>query len=96
MAKVTRKLQVTIPVAIAREYAIRPGQEVKWEPAGDVIRVVPAGREAPTRDPAERLVFFDAATARQGEREASGSAAARPEVERGWRREDLYGRGTAR
>jgi bifunctional DNA-binding transcriptional regulator/antitoxin component of YhaV-PrlF toxin-antitoxin module len=39
MAKVTSKLQVTVPKALA-ENAIRPGDEIAWEAAGDVIRVV--------------------------------------------------------
>ena len=40
MAKVTSKLQVTVPKALAEKYAIRPGDEIAWEAAGDVIRVV--------------------------------------------------------
>jgi len=40
MAKVTSKLQVTVPKALAERYAIRPGDEIAWEAAGDVIRVV--------------------------------------------------------
>ena len=37
MAKVTSKLQVTVPKAIAEQYSIRPGDEIDWAPAGDVI-----------------------------------------------------------
>ena len=43
MAKVTSKLQITIPKRIADEYGIRPGDEIDFEPAGDVIRLIPAG-----------------------------------------------------
>ena len=41
MAKVTSKLQVTIPKHIAEEYGIAPGDEVEFVPAGDSIRVIP-------------------------------------------------------
>jgi AbrB family looped-hinge helix DNA binding protein len=41
MATVTSKYQVTIPRAIARQFAITPGQRLEWVPAGDAIRVVP-------------------------------------------------------
>jgi AbrB family looped-hinge helix DNA binding protein len=39
MAKVTRKLQVTLPKAIAEQYGIRPGDELDCVPAGDSIRI---------------------------------------------------------
>jgi AbrB family looped-hinge helix DNA binding protein len=41
MSRVTSKLQVTVPKAIAERYGIRPGDEIDWVPAGDAIRVVP-------------------------------------------------------
>ncbi|MGH9261460.1 MAG: AbrB/MazE/SpoVT family DNA-binding domain-containing protein, partial [Acidimicrobiales bacterium] len=44
MAKVTSKLQVTIPKHLAATYRIAPGDDIAWEAAGDVIRIVPAGR----------------------------------------------------
>ena len=50
MARVTSKLQVTIPKAVADRYAIEPGAEIEFEPAGDVIRVIP--RRRPAGDPA--------------------------------------------
>ncbi|MFN9367376.1 MAG: AbrB/MazE/SpoVT family DNA-binding domain-containing protein [Planctomycetia bacterium] len=34
MAKVTSKLQVTIPKAIADAYGIRPGASLDWVPPG--------------------------------------------------------------
>ncbi len=46
MSKVTSKLQVTIPKAIAVKYGIRPGDQVVWEetPRGvTMIRVGPGG-----------------------------------------------------
>jgi len=88
-SKVTSKLQVTIPKAIADQYGIEPGDEITWIAAGGTIRVVPKG-EAPMRLPVEeRLRLFDAATKRQREREAR-----QPRwplmADRGWTREDLY------
>jgi bifunctional DNA-binding transcriptional regulator/antitoxin component of YhaV-PrlF toxin-antitoxin module len=72
MAKVTSKLQLTVPKLIADQYGIRPGDELQWFSAGDVIRVIPpqrggqAGRKISVED---RLKLFDKATARQRQRE---------------------------
>jgi bifunctional DNA-binding transcriptional regulator/antitoxin component of YhaV-PrlF toxin-antitoxin module len=88
MARVTSKLQVTIPKAVADRYQIEPGAEITFEPAGDVIRVVPQRR--PVRDFRERVELFERALARQRQREAGRVF---PDVEeRGWSREDLYDR----
>ncbi len=94
MARVTSKLQVTVPKAIAERYAIRPGDEIAWEAAGDVIRVVP-GRRRAAPGTAARLRLFDKASERQRRRNRSfrGRPAA---AGRGWTREELYGRGRAR
>lgn len=92
MAKVTSKLQVTIPKAIADRYRIRPGDEVEWIPAGETIRVVPPGARAEPLSVEARLRIFDEATARQERRQAA--AGVRPSKGgRGWTREDLYRRG---
>jgi antitoxin component of MazEF toxin-antitoxin module len=90
--KVTSKLQVTVPKALADRYHIEPGDEIGWEAAGDAIRVVPSRRRR--MDPAARLKLFDQATARQREREAAGPVTR--VAERGWTREDLYDRGRPR
>jgi AbrB family looped-hinge helix DNA binding protein len=97
MAKVTSKLQVTIPKHIADQYGIAPGDEVEFVPAGDSIRVVPAHRRAlETLDVAERLRMFDEDTALQREREKKLVITGEPPAERDWRREDLYTRGKPR
>jgi AbrB family looped-hinge helix DNA binding protein len=105
MAKVTSKLQLTVPKAIADQYGIRPGDNLDWVPAGDAIRVVRAKlNRRQGRTIQERLALFDQATERQRQREASPVVAEIPaeanwkphEIERGWRREDLYTRGRAR
>jgi bifunctional DNA-binding transcriptional regulator/antitoxin component of YhaV-PrlF toxin-antitoxin module len=93
MAKVTSKLQVTLPKALAERYAIRPGDEIAWEAAGDVIRVVP-GRGTPPPDREARLRLFDRASERQRRRDRSFKKTDAPS--RGWSREELYERGRAR
>lgn len=94
MAKVTSKLQITIPKAIADAYGIRPGSALDWVPAGDSIRVTAAVPESDLGALQRRLDAFDAATARQAAREQAGPQAA-PATDRGWTREDLYDRGRA-
>ena len=96
MAKVTSKLQVTVPKALAERYGIRPGDDILFEESGEVIRVVPANAAAPTEelDIEARLRLFDAATARQQIREAARQA--RRASTRGWTREELYEHGRSR
>jgi len=108
MAKVTSKLQLTLPKAIADQYRIRPGDDLDWLPAGEGIRVVKRGAAEAT-EPAtvkERLQLFDQATARQRKRQAV-SGKKRPAASsrnsqggsprgRGWTREELYERGLSR
>jgi AbrB family looped-hinge helix DNA binding protein len=94
MAKVTSKLQVTIPKALAEECGIRPGDDIHWAAAGDGLRITPvvAGEGPMSRE--ERLELFDAATRRQMKRQR-GRKPSRVGG-RGWKREDLYGRGSTR
>jgi len=97
MSKITSKLQVTIPKAIAEQYGIKPGDEIEFQAAGDVIRVIPPrGRRIPRLSVEERLRLFDEATARQRQREAGMKLPAKPPAERDWKREDLYERGKPR
>ncbi|MCC5866998.1 MAG: AbrB/MazE/SpoVT family DNA-binding domain-containing protein [Gammaproteobacteria bacterium] len=97
MAKVTSKLQVTIPKRIADEYGIAPGDEVDFLPAGDAIRMQPARSASRSRlSVAERLRLFDAATNRQREREKTMTVSAQPSDTRDWTREELYSRGKPR
>ncbi|MDN5938973.1 MAG: AbrB/MazE/SpoVT family DNA-binding domain-containing protein [Salinisphaera sp.] len=70
MAKVTSKLQVTVPKQLAQRYGIQPGDEIQWQPAGDAVRVVPVKALAARADTALRRKWFDLATERQREREA--------------------------
>jgi bifunctional DNA-binding transcriptional regulator/antitoxin component of YhaV-PrlF toxin-antitoxin module len=103
MAKVTSKLQLTVPKAIAEQYKIRPGDELEWVPAGEAIRVLKRSRSKSGKEQAltleQRLRLFDQATARQNKRNAAFRKKHGPEAEpldRGWTREDLYNRGLPR
>jgi len=93
MAKVTSKFQVTVPKSIADRYRIRPGDEIEWIPAGDAIRVVPGRPQMPSEDAAARVQLFDQATERHRMWPARRK---QPSGDRGWTREDLYGRGRSR
>jgi len=95
MAKVTSKLQVTIPKAVAERYGIRPGDNIEWQPAGAVIRVIPPGRQQGPVEVAERLRLFAEASARQREREIHLPLPSEPLGDRGWQREELYRRGSS-
>lgn len=91
MSKVTSKRQVTIPKAVAARYGIEPGDEIRWVPAGDEIRVVTGRAARRTRLTIEdRLALFDRATRRRDAR-ATPSSGARSE--RPWTRDELYDRG---
>jgi len=95
MSKVTSKLQVTIPKAIAEQYSIAPGDELEWVPAADSVRIVPAKARKRAGSAAARLRLFDAATERQRQREA-GAPTPPAAAERGWTREELYERARPR
>jgi len=94
MAKVTSKYQVTVPKLIALRYGIRPGDDIKWVAAGDVIRVVPEGQQVTPEDQESKLRLFDQATERHLRRAAKRKT--KPPHDRGWTREDLYERGGPR
>ncbi len=98
MAKVTSKLQLTVPKAIASQYGIRPGDRVELTPAGEAIRLVPIKRRPKPIGAAERVRIFEGIMKRVDERAAkhNGRSAQRA-GNRGWTREDLYnGRGLSR
>lgn len=94
MSKITSKYQVTLPKAIAREYDIHPGDEISWVTAGDVIRVIPPGKQSNSPTAEEQLRWFDQATERQRRRKKAPTATpTQTHQDRGWTREDLYPRG---
>jgi bifunctional DNA-binding transcriptional regulator/antitoxin component of YhaV-PrlF toxin-antitoxin module len=94
MAKVTSKYQVTLPRRIAETYRIRPGDDIAWVPAGEVIRVIPPGKQAASQSRESQLRLFDQATERHRKR-APARAAGRSR-DRRWSREGLYRRGRSR
>ncbi len=87
----TNRRRVTVPKALADRYGIEPGAELEWQPAGDVIRVIPSGRRPPSHSIETRLKVFDAATERQitRQKELSGDLTG-ADPGRGWTRDDLY------
>lgn len=94
MAKVTSKLQVTLPKALAKQYGIRPGDEILWVASGDAIRVVPARNVAKRDSIASRLECFEQSVERRRRRYKRATG---PEPkDRGWTREELYDRGRPR
>jgi AbrB family looped-hinge helix DNA binding protein len=95
MAKVTSKLQVTIPKELADAYRIRPGSEIRWVAAGEAIRLEPMNRDpSPAVLPVEKRVrLFEEAMRRVEERRRRTRG---PISARGWKREDLYQRGRPR
>lgn len=95
MAKITSKLQVTVPKSVADQYQLKPGDDIVFEGAGDVIRVVPPGRQLPLADLETRLKLFDQALERQRLRQRRRRGK-RATTDRGWTREELYERGRAR
>jgi len=95
MAKVTSKLQVTIPKRVADTYGIAPGDEIEFIAAGASIRVVKSGGGPGEITTAERLALFDRATARQKARQRAAPRATESGT-RGWTRDGLYDRGRTR
>ena len=90
MSKVTSKYQVSIPKALAERIGIRVGDELAWEDAAGVLRARVATAAKARMTLRERLRLFDAATARQEERDRKRRL---PRGKgRGWTREDLYTR----
>ena len=96
MAKVSSKLEVTIPKELADQYGIKPGDEIEISAAGDSIRLVPQRVDEDDQMTVEmRLKMFDASVERQKERERLRGPQPQSE-DRGWKREDLYDRGSTR
>ena len=107
MSKVTSKLQVTLPKAIADRYGVVPGADLVFEAAGDAIRVLVAREPGPVRTSAslaDKQALFEAATQRQAQRNrgyrlkigAKSRRSVKAAADRGWSREELYDRDRAR
>lgn len=99
MAKVTSKLQVTIPKPIAQRFGITPGVQIELVPEGDTLRVAtPRAGRMPLRDPeARRRLFHDIIERQRARGREQPQAGRAPGESRGWTRDDLYGdRGSPR
>lgn len=100
MSKITSKLQVTVPKAVAEQLGIKPGDQIDWEIIGDQLRVSPHTKRSREKvsHREERLRLFDQATRRQRKRESSIDPALIHAASsgRGWTREELYSRGKNR
>lgn len=95
MSKVTSKLQVTVPKAIAQQFGIRPGTNLDWLAAGESIRLVPPRGRPRGLSCDARLSLYDRATERQRARDTHRAERV-PPADRGWTRDDLYDRGRTR
>ena len=94
MSRITSKLQLTLPKALADRFHIRSGDEIDWQDAGDTIRIVPRSLRANRLSVEMRLHLFDEATKRQLRRQARNRSVKKDD-ERSWTREELYRRGRA-
>lgn len=89
MSKVTSKLQVTIPKAIAETYGIHPGSELRWVPAGDAIRVESEGARERSDLPVEKRLALFVRMMKRIDHLPAPPPAPRGKG-RGWTREELY------
>ncbi len=103
MSKVTSKLQITLPKALASDFGIKPGDEIAWHAAADRIHLVPAAAQRHRLSPKDRLALFDRATERASDRARMSNRTHTPRLtptsraaDRGWTREDLYDRDRSR
>lgn len=95
MAKVTTKLQITLPKRLADAHGIAPGDRIEFESSGDDIRIVTeAGKRSCELSREERLRLFDESTRRIQQRSRHLPESDQP-GQRGWKREDLYRRGSS-
>ncbi len=96
MAKVTSKLQLTLPRRMAERFGIQPGDEIQWVASADGIRIVPQRGGPTVISPTDKLDLFDESIARQKKRGKRRQPPSAKRADRGWNREDLYTRGGPR
>ncbi len=93
MAKVTSKLQLTLPKKLADQYGIKPGDEVEFREAGNIIHLLPPRQISKGRlTVEERMRLFDEHTRRVKEAQKHLKLPETPPKDRGWTREELYDR----
>ncbi len=97
MSKVTSKLQLTLPKAIAVQHGIKPGDSLEWASAAGEIRIVPKKAKRSALNPKQRVRIWSDVMRRVDQSAKRNSLKpARPGEKRGWTREDLYTRAIAR
>ena len=94
MAKVTSKLQLTLPKAVADAHSVRPGSEIQFESAVDCIRLV-IGKGRPGLPKDEKIRLLGESRERQKVRNARWQSVKTPH-NRGWNREEIYEDGVTR
>jgi bifunctional DNA-binding transcriptional regulator/antitoxin component of YhaV-PrlF toxin-antitoxin module len=103
MAKVTGKYQITLPKTVVDRCAIRIGENLQFYSVGESIQIKRQQSKDDQISRKERLAHFDKSTQRHNKRHSKHhsapgrKAAATPSAttSRGWKREDLYTRGSA-
>ena len=95
MPKVTSKLQITIPKAIAEKYGIKPGDNIEFRPTAMGIYIVPGEYYKDSRvSLAERKRLFAESTGYVEQRAKElNIQPVEDESVRDWTREELYTRG---
>jgi AbrB family looped-hinge helix DNA binding protein len=96
MAKITKKLPITIPKTLAERCTIGAGDEVELSATADGLRIRAAHGRSSSISISERLALFDASTRRQEKRQSGRTLRIADKSDRGWKREDLYTRGGTR
>ena len=107
MPKVTSKLQITLPKALATQYGIEPGDEIDFQAMGESIRLTP--RKIPGKTPEKTLrprlsleerirIWTEANQVLRAHWDSEGLASQSvpsehsAPSERGWTRDELYDR----
>jgi len=99
MPKVTSKLQITLPKALATQYGIEPGDEIDFQAVGESIRLTPKKTPRPRLSLEERIrIWTDANKVLRTHWDSAGwvgqsiqSEHSAP-TDRGWTRDELYER----
>lgn len=92
MAKVTSKLQITLPKKLAEEHNIAPGDDIRFESAGGAIRIIHQQGIPTLLSREERLRLFNEASERTNARFQTLLISTQPGEGRDWTRDELYDR----
>ncbi len=90
--KVTSKLQVTIPKALATQLGIKPGDRLEWEMLGRALQMVPIRAGRRLRDQERSTRWAQMVKRGLARRDAACGAGPHATQGRGWTRAELYDR----